>query len=642
MRKLLSIILSSLIAVSVCGCAKTESNATPVTPEFNSANTFSEDVGKYQQDYSAHYLLQNGNSEYVIVLPDNFTGTENTAAQELLLMFYESTGLKLRSVRECEHNGTPAIYLGNTAYKTQVDGQFDCQTLGVSGFRIITVDKNVVIYGNTDTGTLYGTYSFLTDNLNFEAFTQKYYYVDKGVKEIKLKNYNVTDIPDIQVRVTSNQYLVNDKTLSARLRIVTMYDYFDSFGGNLFHNTFGVLPKADYQKEHPGWYATDGLNLCYTARGDKEEYEKLQNEVLSKLKEAIIANPDCERICFTHEDNQTWCTCNYCKSLIEKYGNTNSVTVIYFMNDLRTRLDSWFEGEGAQYKKDIDLVFFAYHATNKPPVKYNETTKTYEPIDQTVVLKDGVMPLFAESNNDYTHSFYESETKNYAENYKGWHVLTKRIVMWAHVINFLWKYSIFDNFSSSPENYKFYTENGTDALFEEGSYVGHPTSFHVLRTFLFSKLSWDSSLDVNALINRFFKLYFRDASQEMLSYFNAYRQFAVLQKEVYGYGGERVIFISAMQQDFWPYRTLVQWYDMVEKALEKIQPLKAEDQTLYDNLYDNITAERVSVIYPILSIWDEKFTDAELDLFRQQFYEDCVRLGHTESDAFYEKLGIKR
>ena len=398
MKKLLSIILSSLIAVSVCGCAKTESNATPVTPEFNSANTFSEDVGKYQQDYSAHYLLQNGHSEYVIVLPDNFTGTENTAAQELLLMFYESTGLKLRSVRECEHNGTPAIYLGNTAYKTQVDGQFDCQTLGVSGFRIITVDKNVVIYGNTDTGTLYGTYSFLTDNLNIEAFTQKYYYVDKGVKEIKLKNYNVTDIPDIQVRVTSNQYLVNDKTLSARLRIVTMYDYFDSFGGSLFHNTFNVLPKADYQEQHPSWYATDGLNLCYTARGDQDEYEKLQNEVLGKLKEAIIANPNCERINFTHEDNQTWCACNNCKSIIERYGNANSVTVIYFMNDLRTRLDAWFEGEGAQYKRDIDLVVFAYHATNKPPVKYNETLKVYEPIDQTVVLKDGIVPLFAESS----------------------------------------------------------------------------------------------------------------------------------------------------------------------------------------------------------------------------------------------------
>jgi hypothetical protein len=137
-------------------------------------------------------------------------------------------------------------------------------------------------------------------------------------------------------------------------------------------------------------------------------------------------------------------------------------------------------------------------------------------------------------------------------------------------------------------------------------------------------------------------LYFRDAADEMLEYFNAYRQFAVIQREVHGYGGERVIFHSALQPQYWPYRTLIQWYDIVDSALEKIEPLKTEDQGLYNNLYDQITAERISIIYPILAIWDEKFTDEELNKLRTQFYEDSVRLGHTESDAFYEKLGIKR
>ncbi len=640
MKKILAIFLSLLMIVTACGCKRGSENKP--TGDSNTIDALADSIGKYDCPTTNNYLLQNGHSEYVIVLSNDYSGAENTAAQEILLMFYESTGVKLRTVKESEYSGNSAIYLGNTSYKEQKDGQFDKRSLGESGFRILTVDKNIIIYGNTDTGTLYGAYAFLTDIVSFEAFTQTYYYIEKDVKEIKLKNYNVTDVPDIQVRVTSNQYLVNDKTLAARLRVVTMYDYFTSFGGAIFHNTFNVLPKDEYQQAHQSWYAVDGLNLCYTARGNATEYESLQNTVLEKLKQLIINNPDCERINFTHEDNQTWCTCDNCKSIIEQYGNANSVTVIHFMNDLRTRLDEWFNGDGSQYKRDVDLVFFAYHATNKPPVKFNEQLNAYEPIDQTVVLKDGVIPLFAESNNDYTHSYYEPETRNYAENYKGWHALTDRIIMWAHTINFSYKYSLFDNFNSSPENYKFYTENGTDTLFEEASYVGLPTSFHVLRTYLFSKLSWDSSINVNTLINRFFKLYFRDASDDMLAYFNAYRQFAVIQREVHGYGGERVVFHSALQPQYWPYRTLVQWYDMVDSALKKIEPLKVENQDLYNNLYDQITAERISIIYPILSIWDEKFTDEELSKFRMQFYEDLVRLGHTEADEFYEKLGIKR
>lgn len=650
MKKISAILLSLILTIIASGFSTVDNAASNNLLGGNAVQTYSNEIGKYDGEETGEYLLQNGISGYFIVLPNNYTGVENTASQELLLMFYESTGVKLTVVNEKNYKGNSAIYLGNTEYKNQVDVTFNDEQLGESGFRILRKDKNIIIYGLTDTGTLYGTYAFLTDIINFEAFTQTYYYVDENVKEIKLKNYDVVDIPDIQVRLTQNQYLVNDKTLASRMRIVTTHDYFGAFGGKLFHNTFssakgeenlGVLPKATYQKDHNDWYADNGLTLCYTARGNAVEYEAMQEEVLKKLKDTIIKNPDYDRINFTHTDVQTWCTCSNCKDIIEDYGNANSVTIIHFMNDLRTRLDEWFEGDGAEYKRDIDLVFFAYHATNKPPVKFNETLKVYEPIDHTVELKDGVVPLFAESNNDYTHSYYESETKVYAENYKGWHALTDKIIMWAHVLNFSHKYTIFDNFSSSPENYKFYTENGTEALFEEGGYTGLPTAFHVLRTYLFSKLSWDCSADVNALINRFFKLYFRSAEQQMRAVFDAYRQLAVIQKDL-GYGGERVIFHNATDQKYWPCRTLVQWYNLIDKALNEIEEIKLEDATLYNNLYDNITAERLAVIYPMLALWDEKFTDEELTKFRDQFYEDCTRLGHVNSETFYSNIGIKR
>ena len=643
MKKIIAIFLSLLVTFTAFGFTSGGSVPTDDTSNLNSASAYSNEIGKYEGENSQHYLIQNGVTEHVIVLPNDASSVLSNAAQELLLVFYESTGVKLQIVNEAAYSGSAAIYLGETAYKNQQEPLFDKQTLGDSGFRILTVDKNLIIYGNSDTGTLYGVYAFLTDVLNFEAFTSKYYYADKDVKEIQLKNYAVTDIPDIEYRISNNAWFANDKTLASRYRIVPTYDFFDSFGGDMFHTSFKVLPKAEYKDTHPKWYATDGLNLCYLARGDKAEYQKMLNTVFSELQSLIISNPEANHITFTHEDNQAWCKCDACSDLIAQYENANSVTNIYFMNDLKGLLDDWFAGDGAAYKRDVHLYFFAYHATNKPPVKKNATTGAYEPVDQTVILKEGVVPLFAESNNDYTHSYYEDECKSYAENYKGWKALSDEILMWAHTMNYSYAYTFFDNFSSSPMNYKFYVENNTFGLFEEASYNGHPTSLHVLRSWLFSKLSWDCTLNVNDLIDRFFTLYYRDAADEMLTFFNAYRQFSVIQKEELGYGGSRVVFYFALNNEsLWPYRTLVQWYDIMQAALEKIQPLKVTDPTLYDALYDNITAERIAVIYPMLALWDAKFTDEELVTLREQIYEDFIRLGYTLTDQEYTTLGIER
>ena len=441
-------------------------------------------------------------------------------------------------------------------------------------------------------------------------------------------------------------YVRNDSTLLNRMRSVSMFDYFETLGNNLFHNTFGVLPKEEHQAEHPKWYSDDyaGFNLCFCARGDKAEYELMMEEVLKDLKQYIIDHPESKNITFTHEDNNEWCPCSACTAIKNKYHGANSAVLILFMNDLRDRIDAWMDSEeGAPYKIDFDLIFFAYHATNAPPVGLNDNGE-YDYAEE-MVLRDGVVPYFAESNGDYTRAFTEGDiNKPYAENLKRWNLLTDRIICWIYGSSITDPFTIYDTFSAAPTTYKYFAENNAQMLFEESSSGGGglPVSFGVLKYYLFSKLTWNTELNIDELYDRFFTLYYQDAAESMREYFDNYRQWANVQKCQLGYEGGRSIFLAATQAKFWPQRTVDQWYGLIEKAIDDIEAVKDIDKELYDNLYDHICADRLSPLYMMLVLYKDKYTKEEQALYKKQFADDTLRLGHNSShvQAIYEQIGI--
>ena len=125
-------------------------------------------------------------------------------------------------------------------------------------------------------------------------------------------------------------------------------------------------------------------------------------------------------------------------------------------------------------------------------------------------------------------------------------------------------------------------------------------------------------------------------------YFDNYRQWANVQKCQLGYEGGRSIFLAATQAKFWPQRTVDQWYGLIEKAIDDIEAVKDIDKELYDNLYDHISADRLSPLYMMLVLYKDKYTKEEQALYKKQFADDTLRLGHNSShvQAIYEQIGI--
>ena len=101
MKKISAILLSLILTIIASGFSTVDNAASNNLLGGNAVQTYSNEIGKYDGEETGEYLLQNGISGYFIVLPNNYTGVENTASQELLLMFYESTGVKFdRSKRK--------------------------------------------------------------------------------------------------------------------------------------------------------------------------------------------------------------------------------------------------------------------------------------------------------------------------------------------------------------------------------------------------------------------------------------------------------------------------------------------------------------------------------------------------------------
>ena len=150
-------------------------------------------------------------------------------------------------------------------------------------------------------------------------------------------------MPDIEIRAggVGSGYRF-DPIHTSRLRISQFNDIWMSVDGSMWHNTFNYLPKDIYKAEHPDWYATSDKQLCYTARGNAEEYKLMKEALFDKLLSVVEQYPDTvQNITITHQDVGEWCSCSACVAEKTKYG-TDSAVVIKFVKDISDILKEHF------------------------------------------------------------------------------------------------------------------------------------------------------------------------------------------------------------------------------------------------------------------------------------------------------------
>ena len=629
MKKITTIILTLIMILSslfISGaCSKPEAE--------EQQNSFFKGTHVKEVSTTEHFLLKDGVSSYKIVIPKNFSSNENLASQEILTLFKEATGFVLPIVTDENlsfDNNSQYISVGNTSLKDTAGITENVETLKINGFAIKTVGKSVFIVGGKEMGVVYGAYEFLYQILNFEQFFDDCYSLDTMVREIPLMNYNFKELPDIKRLVANVGAIIADPVAARRMRMYyTPMNLYIWDGGDFTDTSFKIIPPKTYKDEHSGWFSDDGSQLCYTAHGDPDEYDLMIETYVEHLKQVIIDNPGKYVYKFADQDVVTRCQCASCSIDYEKYKCAAGSKII-FSNIVMDKLNDWLANDGKEYyNPDLIFRFNAYNLFETAPVNYDEATDTYTPIDEKMMLSPGlgveIAPVFA----NYARSYFDDSNLNYYNNMRAWEALFKddvHIGYWTYCFNDNHYMYFFNTFDTMQEHYQVYASFGAESLYDQslGTNYDGISAWYTLKTYLQSKLAWDTNLNINELTQRFFDNYYGEASDIMMKFYKSQRAFNIYQQEELGYGDANYnIKFVANKREYWPRNILESWREIIGDALDEIESLKVKNAKKYDLIYKHIVAERIAVDFILLELYSNQLSN-KYDEYKNDFIAEVT------------------
>lgn len=613
-------------------------------------------------------FVANKKSDYVILADNN--GEKMSKAVDLIVKNVNAaTGVTLKSEiyaegREKEWTSDDKlIVFDNDAVFRKAGLTMPEDDLGYGGYYIKTVGNTVFIMCATDEGCQLGAIKFLEAAVGYDMLSADCVVFEKSGET--LPDMDIIERPDYEYRMASTFKMPTSAVYGMGFNMATLDSMFmpvpnreTGKGADTQHNSFNFLPPSMYNDEskpesyHPKWFSHAGNEaqeqLCYTAHGDTTEYSLMVDTLYEYLKEIVDANPDKQNITITHQDNQSYCDCDDCLKVINEYGAI-SAAYIMFLNDVDDKLQADLDREAAENgtkKREVNLIFFAYHGTKESPTYLGEDGQ-YHATSEKVIMNKNVGVLIAPIESYYTSSFYEKKNieKGESEQIKSWSCLTDKVYMWTYETyfnNYLYPYNSWD---AMVENYRFCLENHAVYIFNQGqTNQSSPTGFMAFKYYIDSKAGINVNVSYAELEEKFFRGYFKEAAEPMKKYFDALRGRLSYLENTYSEtvdGGINNGSSSNVlaKKKYWEYRTLAEYIDYMSAATEAIAKYETTAPETYTALKNHITIESLFPRYALITLYGEQMSSEQSDEMKKSFVEDCNALGVTqEGESNNKKL----
>lgn len=588
-----------------------------------------------QIDVLDTYLVEGGKSEYTIVLPQNFTPRESTAKNELVLFFKEATGITLPAVTEdtVEYTeNSKFICIGKTKFAEQVGIKATHEVLHENGFIIKTVGNSIFLLGFTDFGTLYSVYGFLELEFDYDYYTVDSYSLTKIKNDVKVKKYDVVDVPDINMFETNYGYAQKDQVVANRYRAMSRTEIFVPIDGvGSVHNSLTFLPKATYEKDHPYFYTPDGTDLCFSARGVESQFETMTDCVRDEIIKEFKGGQGGVLMVVGQQDINKTCQCDHCLETATYYGAASANGII-FCNRVLEKIYAWFETpEGKPYSREFYMMLLAYEKFVNAPVSKNLIGEYVVNNDLYIHDKFGV--ISAPIKNDFTVS--RAENPEQYEHYYQWAAIANVFSLYAYDTNYQDYLCPFNTFDSKPDLYQAMVDVNCISLFDhsQSNNSGLASVWSMLKMYLESKLRWDTNIDMNEYTEKYFYgVYGKEAGEEMMKVYYSFRSHWNYLKEEIAAGRIENQKINAHMEvmvtaKLWSLNLLEGWLSTMNAAIEKIEPIKTTNPKEYERIYKMIVAERMSPVYMLLRIYSSYYSANDLLALRLMFKADTALCG---------------
>lgn len=444
-------------------------------------------------------LVDNGRSDYAIVISPDASQSERHGAEELQMFVEKMSGAKLPIATEARPR---MILVGNSPALESLNLKIPFADLGNEGFALRTAGRHLAIAGGRLRGSMYGVYTFL-EKLGCRWFTPEESRIP-GMRSIEIAPLDEIRKPAFEYRETYFSEAL-DRDWAARNRINGASQRLDvTVGGKVqyypfVHSFEQLIPPSRYFKEHPEYYSLiDGqrreeAQLCLT----NPDVLRIGVETVEQW---IAAHPEATIISVSQNDRYGWCECDNCRRVEREEGGAHSGPLLRYVNALAEQI------EKKHPDKLIDTL--AYQYTEDPPAVTRPRRN----------VRIRLCPIAACEAHPYEQCPYNAY---FMKNLRAWSKITDQLYVWHYNTNFAHYLLPFPDFDELAADLAMYKRHGVVGLFMEGAVSGGGGAENAeLRSYVMAKLLWDVTADVNRLVDEFLEAYYGRAAKPMRAYFD--------------------------------------------------------------------------------------------------------------------------
>lgn len=617
MKKWISLALAAILSLGFAVSCNKKSNDKSGAQKIEVTEMLPETI-----EGTGKYVVENGRSEYVIVIPADAGQLLRASATDVQNFLYNASGAMLPIVSDTNYSfgeDNMHISIGDTTI-WRGSGLKITEDMKDTGYIMKRMGNTIVCNAKNPLGAVSAAYDMLHFMIDYEFYAMDeidYTYSPN----VELPNFNLKFIPTVDIRHIMAQALASNILYRQRLNLLTEYNAgcWITFAHTVISN---FLPTSTYMADHSDWYNAAGTQVCY-------ENEEMRAEMIAQIKDRINKNPDGTYIMIGHEDNHDMCECGDCVAARERLGGYGGQE-IEFANKISIEMEAWLKENypEANYK----FVVFAYQTSANPPAKFDEKQNKYIPLYKDFNVREDVMVLYCPIEADFSAPFNSEENDAMYQQLKGWFDIFEtagepdNICIWTYSIRskaYLVPGNIFGVFG---EHYKTMADCGVSFLMDQYFHDSNVPCFEEMTLYVHSKLMYRSDLSYSALVKEFIEHYYGEASEAIYKYYEYYRAYYAYIAEEKSFGGG--VPFEAQKKEFWPLEVVQELLSMLESAMAAIQPLRESKPDRYALLHDRIMKEKITPLYLVLEHHMSSLSQQE----KEQFL--------TEIDTYTKKFNI--
>lgn len=539
-------------------------------------------------------LAAGGRALATIVVADQPIPAEETAARELATYLQKLTGAAFTTTKQSAFTpGTPAVYLGQTAYASRAG--LDFSALGEEQWVLRTVGGNLVIAGGRPRGTLFGVYEFL-EKYGGCAWLAEDTELVPSTPSLQVPALDEKRQPAFWSRGYYTTFSLGAASFHVRNKHVShsydaTYGYQARCGSPNGCHTFYYYCQ-DWPDKPEYWSFRDGKRLGRPTSASDKQFCLTNPEVrkltLARLREYIRTDreqaaqrgaPPPRVYDLSQNDCDGYCLCPGCQAVLDREGAYSGV-LLDFINEIARGIKSEYP--------DILIQTFAYTFTLEPP-------KHIRPEDNVLIqVCDLGSEWYPVTRSENLRSVLHPDNRYFADTVRTWSRLAKHIAVWDY-----WKiYKLtlpYTNVSSLQPDLQFFRRNRVEKLFVEAEDLDSG-SLVALKQWLGLKLMDDPDRPAAELRRLFMRGYYGPAAGCL----EEYRQY--LEQRLADTPGS----LGRPHPTQWQFLDRA-FFVKADELLSRAEALVADSPALLAH----VRRERIPVDYASLFLWEKLSGDGE-------------------------------